>query len=253
MGCGVSGQYDRSARIVIGHIEPLKQSNLTNEEERLKRRAFLEKVREGRAGKLQGKATFRTAYIEKKIEDQAKNNIDAFILKFPVVKKSFQILQSVFAESIRDKSKQVLHAVDFLSAVQKLDVNWTLNQIDVDEKIESALHRKISELTFKQFLQCICLIVFLRNLKEGEKPDEKFAAVHLGVIAVENAFAKLDDNGDGFVQVDELRGLVSGVDGRNDVLVRRLQELDQNKDGTVEFSEFLVGIMHWVGLTDASY
>lgn len=170
----------------------------------------------------------------------SEGHLSQLALKFPLIRHSAQILRVTFDKfKVGDKvpNNQLGAALTYLV---RRDA-WTEAQLNA-----IFTERSPSGVAFKPFVVAVAAGFFL---KEDVGDDENLQAIQTGFSVVQKIFAKIDDDNSGEVQLSELKAVLGARDG-DELLEKRMAELDVNGDGDVEFTEFLYGILSWVGLGD---
>ena len=117
-------------------------------------------------------------------------------------------------------------------------------------------------LSFRECLIAVALGYYLAPARppsgidgsssSSSSSDPSFERIGKGFQVVRRAFAEIDDDGSGRLDVSEMKQALfaaSSGSSRDELLQTRFKELDLNGDGDVEFKEFLYGVFSWVGMT----
>jgi len=89
---------------------------------------------------------------------------------------------------------------------------------------------------------------FLKHETDGQ--SNEFLTIRKGFEVAQEAFNKIDRDGSGRIDFEELQAAFLAMK-QDDLIYERLRELDFNGDKTIEFPEFVWGISAWVGMDDS--
>lgn len=117
--------------------------------------------------------------------------------------------------------------------IQELNLNKSIDESVVEKTLKNLLHIK-----FERKLQEFIWMFFINNFSSTIF-DNKFDILHV--------FQSLDLNGDGILSKDELILAYSKILGNfkkaEKYTDKILKYLDSNKNGSIEFSEFIIGAL----------
>lgn len=193
------------------------------------------------------------AVLQRELKGTSIKSINRIILKFPKIDESLRKCKVIFEQFDEDKSgaidlKELKHCFD------KLEVNFTNDEIS--DIFKACDLNDDMGIDFHEFIVLLCLVYLL---KEGAAaPDAKS---RMGIPDLEatfeilvDSFVFLDDNKDGYVSKNEMIQAIEETTsgGRSDgqIAMKRFEEMDWDKNGTVNFKEFLFAFTSWVGIED---
>ena len=176
--------------------------------------------------------------------------MQSIAIKFPHIKQSFIACRGVF-----DKHSNALPDSPDTKFVYKTDVKKLLIELggresdltdeEVDRIIKTANLDGDEKIDFKEFLIAAAVGCFLGHDVNGQSPE--FLKIRRGFAVAQEAFNKIDKDGGGTIDFDELKTAFLAMK-QDDLILERLKELDFNGDKSVEFPEFVWGLSAWVGM-----
>lgn len=180
-------------------------------------------------------------------------SFNSIILKFPKIDESFRKCKATFQDFDED-GNGVIDPQELKHCIHKLGINFT------DEEINDLFGvcdiTEVKGIKFKEFIVLLCLVHLLK-----EDPTAEHAKSCMGMPDLEatfetllDAFVFLDKNKDGYVSknemVDAINETTSGERSSGRIAMKRFEEMDWDKNGMVNFKEFLFAFTHWVGIED---
>lgn len=173
---------------------------------------------------------------------------EAIVLKFPKISENFKIIE----RALRKYDKDHNDWIDFAELTPFLNMLGVQCDETIKALFESCDRTNRNKLNFKEVLVCIALgyVLKLFHEKSGntENDSKVFKALESAFEISTLAFLSFDKDGSGQIDKDEVREKF-GNKGRKRKLKtkrqslasERMETLDLNKDGQVNFGEFLHG------------
>lgn len=180
-------------------------------------------------------------------------SLNTIILKFPKIDASFRNCKAIFEEFDEDKNGAIDHD-ELNRCFRKLEVSFTEEEID-DLFNECDINEDM-RVEFDEFIVLLCLVYLLQ-----EEPASSEVKSRMGLADLEatfetllDAFAFLDKNKDGYVSRDEMTKAINetigGERSSGRIAMKRFEEMDWDKNGMVNFKEFLFAFTRWVGIAE---
>ncbi|KAJ9568156.1 hypothetical protein OSB04_004122 [Centaurea solstitialis] len=227
---------------------------------------------------MEPKASVPTSKLEAQI-------LDAIILKFPKIDESLRRCKVIFEQFDEDKSGAI-DLKELKNCLDKLKVNFTNEEIN--EIFKTCDLNDDMGISFNEFIVLLCLVYLLKedpaadqnvsniaevrevqgkSQKNGKLRNIRVAFIwtksRLGIPDLEatfetlvESFVFLDSNRDGHVSKNEMVRAIEETrsgghsDSDGQIAMKRFEEMDWDKNGMVNFKEFLFAFTRWVGLED---
>ncbi|XP_031282858.1 probable calcium-binding protein CML21 [Pistacia vera] len=134
----------------------------------------------------------------------------------------------------------------------KLEIKFT--EEETNDLFEACDNNEDMGMKFKEFIVLLCLVYLLKD-----DPTALHAKSRMGMPKLEatfetlvDAFVFLDKNKDGYVSRNEMAQAIneSGERSSGRIVMKRFEEMDWDKNGMVNFKEFLFAFTNWVGIDD---
>ncbi|PSR95243.1 Calcium-binding protein [Actinidia chinensis var. chinensis] len=178
------------------------------------------------------------------------NNI---ILKFPKIDESLRKCKDIFQQFDED-ANGAIDPEELKRCFHKLEINFT--EEEIDDLFEACDINEDLGMKFNEFIVLLCLVYLLK-----EDPTAVHAKSRMGMPNLEatfetlvDAFVFLDKNKDGYVSKSEMIHAInettSGERSSGRIAMKRFEEMDWDKNGMVNFKEFLFAFTRWVGIDD---
>ncbi|KAK1273156.1 putative calcium-binding protein CML21 [Acorus gramineus] len=185
-------------------------------------------------------------------EGSAMRSFNSLILKFPKIDESLRNCKTIF-EQFDEDSNGSIDQEELKRCFHKLEVSFSDDEIR--DLFEACDINENMGMKFNEFIVLLCLVYLLRE------PAGLHAKSRMGLQNLEatfeilvDAFVFLDKNKDGYVSKTEMIQAIneSTVGGRSSgrIAMKRFEEMDWDKNGTVTFKEFLFAFTRWVGIDD---
>ncbi|KAL1556111.1 putative calcium-binding protein cml21 [Salvia divinorum] len=181
-------------------------------------------------------------------------SFNSIILKFPKIDQSLRKCKATF-ENFDEDGNGVIDPQELKHCFEKLEISFTNEEIN--DLFDACDISEAKGIKFNEFIVLLCLVYFLK-----EDPAAHQAKSWKGVPNLDStfetlvdAFVFLDKNKDGYVSknemVDAINETTSGERSSGRIAMRRFEEMDWDKNGMVNFKEFLFAFTRWVGIEDA--
>ncbi|XP_059442490.1 probable calcium-binding protein CML21 [Corylus avellana] len=183
----------------------------------------------------------------------AIKSFNSIILKFPKIDESLRNCKVIFEQFDEDSNGAIDHA-ELKKCFNKLEISFTEEEIN-DLFVACDINENMG-MKFNEFIVLLCLVYLLKD-----DPIALHAKSHMGMPNLEatfetlvDAFVFLDKNKDGYVSKSEMVHAInentSGEYSSGQIAMKRFEEMDWDKNGMVNFKEFLFAFTRWVGIGD---
>ncbi|KNA04702.1 hypothetical protein SOVF_197240 isoform B [Spinacia oleracea] len=154
-----------------------------------------------------------------------------------------------------DKNEVIDHS-ELKHCLRKLEVIFS--EEEIDDFFKSCDINENMGIKFNEFIVLLCLVYLLQ-----EDPSKKTQLKsRMGLPNLEatfetlvDAFAFLDKNKDGYVSktemVQAINETTTGERSSGRIAMKRFEEMDWDRNGMVNFKEFLFAFTRWVGIDEA--
>ncbi|KAK7825324.1 putative calcium-binding protein cml21 [Quercus suber] len=154
-------------------------------------------------------------------------SFNSIILKFPKIDESLRNCKVIFKQ-FEEEINDLFQACD----------------INEDKGID-----------FNEFIVLLCLVYLLKDDAATLRAKERVGMPDLEATfeTLVDAFVFLDKNKDGYVSKSEMVQAINETtsgEGSGQIAMKRFEEMDWDKNGMVNFKEFLFAFTGWVGIDD---
>ncbi|XP_022857611.1 probable calcium-binding protein CML21 [Olea europaea var. sylvestris] len=181
-------------------------------------------------------------------------SFNSIILKFPKIDESFRKCKATF-EKFDEDGSGAIDPQELKHCFCELEINFTDEEIN--DLFEACDINEDKGMNFNEFIVLLCLVYLLKD-----DPTASHAKSRIGMPNLEatfetlvDAFVFLDKNKDGYVSKNEMvvaiNETTSGERSSGRIALKRFEEMDWDKNGMVNFKEFLFAFTRWVGIEDA--
>lgn len=201
--------------------------------------------------KLEAKIT--EAMLRRETEGSSIRSFDSLVLKFPKIDENLRKCKVIFQEFDED-SNGAIDPQELKHAFNKLEINFTDEEIS--DLFEACDINEDMGIEFSEFIVLLCLVYLLKDDPSALHAKSRMGLPNLEVTfeTLVDAFVFLDKNKDGYVSRNEMvqaiNETISGERSSGRIAMRRFEEMDWDKNGMVNFKEFLFAFTHWVGIED---
>ncbi|CAN4117848.1 unnamed protein product [Withania somnifera] len=201
--------------------------------------------------KLEAKIT--EVMLRRETEGSTIKSFDSLVLKFPKIDENLRKCKVIFQEFDED-SNGAIDPQELKHAFFKLEINFTDEEIS--DLFEACDINEGMGIEFSEFIVLLCLVYLLKDDPSALHAKSRMGLRNLEVTfeTLVDAFVFLDKNKDGYVSRNEMVQAInettSGERSSGRIAMRRFEEMDWDKNGVVNFKEFLFAFTHWVGIED---
>ncbi|EYU33744.1 hypothetical protein ABFS82_08G165400 [Erythranthe guttata] len=193
------------------------------------------------------------AVQRRELKGSSMKSFNSIILKFPKIDESFRKCKTTFDEYDEDKNGTI-DLQELKHCFRKLEISFT--EEEINDLFQACDINEDMTMKFNEFIVLICLVYLLK-----EDPSDKDAKSQMGMPNLKatfetlvDTFVFLDKNKDGYVSksemVDAINETTSGERSSGRIAMKRFEEMDWDRNGMVNFKEFLFAFTHWVGIED---
>eukprot|EP01084_Bolivina_argentea_P291517 501022_1 len=177
-----------------------------------------------------------------------KGVMSSIAMQFPHIRRSYQTVKQVFEKYATDENKSYVTKDKVAEILVELGARKeSLTEANVKQIIKTANLNGDEHIDFKEFLIAAAVGCFLKADPTAE--NTYFLRIRKGFEAAQLAFGKIDKDGSGQIDFDELKSAFLAMK-EDDLIMERLKELDFNGDKSIEFPEFVWGLSAWVGMDE---
>lgn len=191
------------------------------------------------------------AMRRRETEGTNMKSFNSIIMKFPKIDDSFKKCKDIFQQFDED-SNGAIDRDELIKCCNKLELTFTEDEIN--DLFDACDINEDRAIKFNEFIVLLCLVFLLKD-----NPIAVQAKSRMGMPKLEStfetlvdAFVFLDKNKDGYVSKTEMIQAIneSGERSSGRIAMKRFEEMDWDKNGAVNFKEFLFAFTRWVGIED---
>ncbi|KAI4306282.1 hypothetical protein L6164_029571 [Bauhinia variegata] len=181
-------------------------------------------------------------------------SFNAIILKFPKIDESLRKCKTIFEQFDEDSNGAIDHE-ELKKCFQNLDVSFT--EEEISDLFEACDINEDMGMKFNEFIVLLCLVYLLNDEPAALHTKLKIGTPNLEATfeSLVDTFVFLDKNKDGYVSksemVEAINETTSGERSSGRIAMKRFEEMDWDKNGMVNFKEFLFAFTRWVGIDEA--
>ncbi|XP_074368222.1 putative calcium-binding protein CML21 [Apium graveolens] len=178
-------------------------------------------------------------------------SFNSIILKFPKIDTSLRKCKATFQQFDED-ANGVIDQQELKNCFRELKINFT--EEEVSDLFEACDISDEMGMKFNEFIVLLCLVYLLKQDSTGLPVKSRMGLPDLESTfeTLVEAFVFLDKNHDGHVSrremVEAINETTSGGRSSGRIAMRRFEEMDWDKNGMVNFKEFLFAFTRWVGI-----
>lgn len=180
-------------------------------------------------------------------------SFNTIILKFPKIDESFRKCRATF-EQFDEDSNGAIDQEELKKCFSKLEISFS--EEEINDLFEACDFNDDLGMKFNEFIVLLCLVYLLKD-----DPAALHAKSRIGMPNLEatfetlvDTFVFLDKNKDGYVSKNEMVQAInettSGERSSGRIAMKRFEEMDWDKNGMVNFKEFLFAFTRWVGIDE---
>ncbi|XP_008782977.1 probable calcium-binding protein CML21 [Phoenix dactylifera] len=185
-------------------------------------------------------------------EGTSMKSFNSIIMKFPKIDESLRNCKTIF-EQFDEDSNGAIDPEELKHCFQKLEISAT--EEEISDLFKACDINESMGINFSEFIVLLCLVYLLKE------PAAVQVKSRMGLPSLEatfetlvDAFVFLDKNKDGYVSKNEMVQAINetttGERSSGRIAMKRFEEMDWDKNGTVTFKEFLFAFTRWVGIDD---
>ncbi|XWS51661.1 hypothetical protein CRYUN_Cryun11dG0002600 [Craigia yunnanensis] len=184
-------------------------------------------------------------------EGTAMKSFNSIILKFPKIDESLRKCKAIFEQFDEDSNGAIDHE-ELKKCFHKLEVSFTEEEI-IDLFKACDINEDMG-IKFNEFIVLLCLVYLLKDNATASEAKSRMGMPNLEATfeTLVDAFVFLDKDKDGHVSKNEMVQAIneSGERSSGRIAMKRFEEMDWDKNGWVNFKEFLFAFTSWVGIDD---
>lgn len=180
-------------------------------------------------------------------------SFNTIILKFPKIDESFRKCRAIFEQFDEDSNGAIDHE-ELKKCFSKLEISFS--EEEINDLFEACDFNDDLGMKFSEFIVLLCLVYLFKD-----DPAALHAKSRIGMPNLEatfetlvDTFVFLDKNKDGYVSKNEMVQAInettSGERSSGRIAMKRFEEMDWDKNGMVNFKEFLFAFTRWVGIDE---
>ncbi|XP_058751433.1 probable calcium-binding protein CML21 [Vicia villosa] len=180
-------------------------------------------------------------------------SFNTIILKFPKIDESFRKCRAIF-EQFDEDSNGAIDQEELKKCFSKLEISFS--EEDINDLFKACDFNDDLGMKFNEFIVLLCLVYLFKD-----DPKALHAKSRIGMPNLEatfetlvDTFVFLDKNRDGYVSKNEMVQAInettSGERSSGRIAMKRFEEMDWDKNGMVNFKEFLFAFTRWVGIDE---
>ncbi|XP_027061977.1 probable calcium-binding protein CML21 [Coffea eugenioides] len=186
-------------------------------------------------------------------EGSSAKSFNSIILKFPKIDENLRKCKAIFQEFDMD-GNGAIDPQELKQCFRKLEISFSDEEIN--DLFEACDINDDMGMKFNEFIVLLCLVYLLKNDPAAEHAKSRIGLPNLEATfeTLVDAFVFLDKNKDGQVSknemVEAINETTSGERSSGRIAMKRFEEMDWDKNGMVNFKEFLFAFTRWVGIED---
>ncbi|KAB1215000.1 putative calcium-binding protein CML21 [Morella rubra] len=180
-------------------------------------------------------------------------SFNSIILKFPKIDESLRNCKVTFEQFDEDSNGSIDHE-ELKKCFLKLEIQFT--EEEIKDLFEACDINEDMGMKFNEFIVLLCLVYLLKDDPTvlHSKSSMGMPKLEATIETLVDAFVFLDKNKDGYVSKSEMVQAInettSGERSSGQIAMKRFEEMDWDKNGMVNFKEFLFAFTRWVGIDD---
>ncbi|XP_009137599.1 probable calcium-binding protein CML21 [Brassica rapa] len=196
-------------------------------------------------------AKIKEAMQRRESKGTTMKSFNSIILKFPKIDEGLRNCKAIFQEFDEDSNGSIDHS-ELKNCFRKLEILF--EEEEINDLFQACDINEDMEIAFTEFIVLLCLVYLLKD--DSSTLQKKW---RLGMPKLEptfetlvDTFVFLDENKDGHVSREEMFRAIdeSGERSSGRIALKRFEEMDWDKNGMVNFKEFLFAFTLWVGIDE---
>lgn len=212
-----------------------------------------ESPRKGSMPETKLEAKMVEAMQRRESQGSSVKSFNTIILKFPKIDESLRKCKAIF-EQFDEDSNGAIDQEELKKCFSKLEISFT--EEEINDLFEACDINEDMVMKFSEFIVLLCVVYLLKD-----DPAALHAKSRIGMPKLERTFETLvdtfvflDKNKDGYVSKNEMVQAInettSGERSSGRIAMKRFEEMDWDKNGMVNFKEFLFAFTRWVGIDE---
>ncbi|KAJ0263238.1 calcium-binding protein CML21 [Hirschfeldia incana] len=197
-------------------------------------------------------AKIKEAMQRRESKGTTMKSFNSIILKFPKIDEGLRNCKAIFQEFDEDSNGSIDHT-ELKNCFRKLEIMF--EEEEINDLFQACDINEDMEIAFTEFIVLLCLVYLLKD-----DPSTLQKKWRLGMPKLEptfetlvDTFVFLDENKDGHVSREEMFMAIdeSGERSSGRIAMKRFEEMDWDRNGMVNFKEFLFAFTQWVGIDES--
>ncbi|KAG4938761.1 hypothetical protein AAZX31_16G088300 [Glycine max] len=213
----------------------------------------IESPKKGSVPETKLEAKMVEAMLRRESQGSSVKSFNTIILKFPKIDESLRKCKAIF-EQFDEDSNGAIDQEELKKCFSKLEISFT--EEEINDLFEACDINEDMVMKFSEFIVLLCVVYLLKD-----DPAALHAKSRIGMPKLERTFETLvdtfvflDKNKDGYVSKNEMVQAInettSGERSSGRIAMKRFEEMDWDKNGMVNFKEFLFAFTRWVGIDE---
>ncbi|CAK9148920.1 unnamed protein product [Ilex paraguariensis] len=195
----------------------------------------------------------KEAMQRRESEGSSMKSFNRIILKFPKIDESLRKCKAIFERFDEDKNGAI-DPQELKHCFLELEINFTDEEIN-DLFMACDINDDMG-MGFNEFIVLLCLVYLLKDDPAALHAKSRMGMPDLEVTfeTLVDTFVFLDKNKDGYVSkremIEAINETTGGERSSGRIAMKRFEEMDWDKNGMVNFKEFLFAFTGWLGIQD---
>ncbi|WCJ32514.1 Calcium-binding EF-hand family protein [Euphorbia peplus] len=178
-------------------------------------------------------------------------SFNSIILKFPKIDESLRNCKAIFEKFDEDSNGAIDHE-ELRKCFLKLEIDFS--EEEITDLFQACDINEDMGMRFNEFIVLLCLVYLFKDDPTAAQAKSRMGMPNLEATfeTLVDAFVFLDKNKDGYVSKTEMIQAIdeSGERSSGRIAMKRFEEMDWDKNGMVNFKEFLFAFTRWVGIDE---
>uniref|UniRef100_A0A1J3J5V9 Putative calcium-binding protein CML21 n=1 Tax=Noccaea caerulescens TaxID=107243 RepID=A0A1J3J5V9_NOCCA len=178
-------------------------------------------------------------------------SFNSIVLKFPKIDDGLRNCKVIFQEFDEDSNGSIDHS-ELKNCLRKLEISF--EEDEITDLFKACDINEDMGITFTEFIVLLCLVYLLKDDSSTLQKQWRLGMPKLEPTfeTLVDTFVFLDENKDGYVSREEMVRAIdeSGERSSGRIAMKRFEEMDWDKNGMVNFKEFLFAFTQWVGIDE---
>ncbi|XP_065863039.1 probable calcium-binding protein CML21 [Euphorbia lathyris] len=191
------------------------------------------------------------AMRRREAEGCSVRSFNSIILKFPKIDEGLRNCKAIF-EKFDEDSNGAIDQEELRKCFDKLEIAFS--EEEITDLFQACDINEVMGMKFNEFIVLLCLVYLLKDDPTAAQAKSRMGMPNLEATfeTLVDAFVFLDKNKDGYVSKIEMVQAIdeSGERSSGRIAMKRFEEMDWDKNGMVNFKEFLFAFTRWVGIDE---